>query len=341
MKGKKLLFFIIILLTLPLYPQVNIYGTYYNNLAVIEKDGNWLYTDLNLFYLKLLKPSHDDFKLKTNLSFSLFVQPYRQNREEFDIQRLNFQTEIEDIYLTLGRFLPQYHYTNFFQPLNVFLGPQFFREDVIYKGIDGILLRKFLGQMTSVEYVAVPSGELYASSHLLNLTSHLGSFDFSFIGLYEGVNKTYVPGIGFKGDIGVSIFNETLVEIRDDSENLDLTTATGMDYSFGNFMVMVEYLYDGGTRYQLPREGLSLQDKHYLFLNAFHFKTMGRTMGLSGIFNLNDKSSILSTYYEKEILHGLNFMAGIYIPVSGDEEDEFSSRNLGSLILNCYLRARF
>ncbi|MEJ2305937.1 MAG: hypothetical protein P8Y30_00065, partial [candidate division WOR-3 bacterium] len=197
---KNFLIIIIVLTLIPFlaYPQINTYGTYYNNLAVMRRGGQWQYFNLNLFYLKMLKPSNDDFELETNLSFSLIYQPDTDLQEKFDIQRLNFETSLFDINLTLGRFLPQYHYTNFFQPLNVFLGPQFFKESVIYKGIDGLRLRKFLTPMTSLEYVCKPETVLDSSSHLLNLTSNLGSFDYSIIGMYEGKRGTFLPGFGFK-----------------------------------------------------------------------------------------------------------------------------------------------
>jgi hypothetical protein len=322
------------------YPQINTYGTYYNNFAVIRKDRQWQYFDLNLFYLKLRKPSNDDFELETNLSFSLLTQPGMEVQEEFDIQRLNLQTNLFDIHFTLGRFLPKYHYTNFFQPLNVFLGPEFFREAIIYKGIDGILLRKFLTPMTSLEYVCVPEDELSYSSHLLNLTSHLGSFDYSIISLYDGETETFLPGFGFKGDLGISLFNETLFEIVED-DSFNITSVAGFDYSFSNFMTMIEYLYNGGERYRSPREGLSFTGTHYLFLNAFHFVPLGRSIGCSAIVNLDDESALLAAYYENEILHGVDFLTGVYFPVSGEEIDEFSSHNIGCFILNCYLKAKF
>jgi len=339
---KKFLIIITGFLLIPLfaYPQINTYGTYYNNFAVIRKDGQWQYFDLNLFYLKMRKPSDNDFKLESNLSFSLLTQPGEESEEEFDIQLLNFQTNIADINLTLGRFLPQYHYTNFFQPLNVFLGPEFFREAIVYKGIDGLRLRKFFTPMTSLEYVCKPESELSSSSHLLNLTSHLGTFDYSLICLYGGEDETFMPGFGFKGDIGVSLFNETLFEIVE-KDSFNITSSTGFDYSFGNFMTMVEYLYNGGERYQSTREGLSLIGTNYLFLNAFHFVPMGRNIGCSAILNLDDESSLLSAYYQKEVLHGVNFLTGVYFPVSGEETDEFSSGSIGSFILNCYLKAKF
>ena len=335
-------FVIIGFLIVPLfaYSELNTYGTYYNNLAVTRRDGQWQYFDLNLFYLKMRKPSNNDFKLESNLSFSLLTQPDTVIQEEFDIQRLNFQTNIFDINLTLGRFLPQYHYTNFFQPLNIFLGPEFLDEAIVYKGIDGLRLRKFLTPMTSLEYVCKPETELTSSSHLINLTSHVWTFDYSLICLYEGEGETFIPGFGFKGDAGISLFNETLFEIVEE-DSFNITSSTGFDYSFSNFMTMVEYLYNGGRRYQSPREGLSLMGTHYLFFNAFHFVPMGRSIGCSAIINLDDESALLSAYYENEILHGVNFMTGIYFPVSGEETGEFSSTNIGSFILNCYLKAKF
>jgi hypothetical protein len=337
-------FFIIIagFLLVPffVYSDINTYGTYYNNLAVMRRGGEWQYSDLNLFYLKLLKPSYDDFELETNLSFSLITQPDTEIQEGFDIQRLNFETSLFDIHLTLGRFLPQYHYTNFFQPLNVFLGPQFFKESVIYKGIDGLRLRKFLNPMTSLEYVCKPEAELVSSAHLLNLTSHMGSFDYSLIGMYEGESETFLPGFGFKGDLVISLFNETLFEIVQD-DSINVTSATGFDYSFSNLMTMVEYLYNGGEGYRTPREGLSLAGTHYLFLNAFHFVPMGRSIGCSAIINLDDESALLAAYYENEVFHGVDFLTGIYFPSSDEGIDEFSSESLGSFILNCYIKAKF
>jgi len=340
---RKILFGFIGFLLIPFfaYSQINTYGTYYNNFAIMQKNGEWQYYDLNLFYLKLRRPSEGDFELESNLSFSLIIQPGMDGREEFDIQRLNFQTSLMNIHLTLGRFLPQYHYTNFFQPLNVFLGPQFFKKDIIYKGIDGIMLRKFLSPMTSMEYVWKSEAELSSSSHLVNLTSHLGSFDYSIICLYRGIEHEFLPGFGFKGDLEISLFNETLLRIDDNDEGVDLTSSTGIDYSFGQFMIMVEYLYNGGDSYISPREGLSLRDKHYLFLNTFYFEPMVKNIGGSFILNLDDHSSIVSTYYETELMHGVNFLAGIYVPLSKDAVDEFSSDRIGSFILNCYLKTKF
>ncbi|MEJ2354295.1 MAG: hypothetical protein P8Y62_00065 [candidate division WOR-3 bacterium] len=339
---KNFLIIIIVLTLIPFlaYPQINTYGTYYNNLAVMRRGGQWQYFNLNLFYLKMLKPSNDDFELETNLSFSLIYQPDTDLQEKFDIQRLNFETSLFDINLTLGRFLPQYHYTNFFQPLNVFLGPQFFKESVIYKGIDGLRLRKFLTPMTSLEYVCKPETVLDSSSHLLNLTSNLGSFDYSIIGMYEGKRGTFLPGFGFKGDILISLFNETLFEIVQD-DSINVTSATGFDYSFSNFMIMFEYLYNGGERYLSPREGLSLIGNHYIFLNTFHFVPLGRSIGCSAIINLDDESGLFSLYYQNEVLHGVDFLTGIYFPVSGEVVDEFSSERIGSFILNCYIKAKF
>lgn len=340
---RKIIFGFIGFLLIPFfaYSQINTYGTYYNNLAIMKKAGQWSYSDLNLFYLKLRRPSEGDFELESNLSFSLLTHPGMNSREEFDIQRLNFQTSFIDIHLTLGRFLPQYHYTNFFQPLNVFLGPHFFREDIIYKGIDGLMLRKFLSPMTSMEYVWKPEAELSSSSHLVNLTSHLGSFDYSVICLYQGRENEFLPGFGFKGDLEISLFNETLLRIDYEEEGIDLTSSTGIDYSFGQFMFMVEYLYNGGDRYRSPREGLSLLGRHYIFLNIFYFEPMLKNTGGSFILNLDDHSSIISTYYETELMHGVNFLAGIYVPLSKDAVDEFSSDRIGPFILNCYLKAKF
>jgi hypothetical protein len=340
---KKIIITGIILLFIPFfaYAGLNIYGTYYNSLTIMEKQEEWLYSDLNLFYLKMHKPSTDNYKLESNLSFSLLAQPVMDKREEFDIQRLNFQTKIFDVHLTLGRFLPQYHYTNLFQPLNVFLGPRFFKEAAVYEGIDGILLRKFLSSFTSVEYVCEPQTQLNLSTHLINLSSHIGSFDYTILGLYNNANRIFTPGLGFKGDIGISLFNETLAEIKKGENKILFTSCTGFDYSFGHFMSMVEYLYNGGNRYQSLRDGLSLKDKHYLYVNAFHFKMMERNIGVSGIANLNDYSSILSVYYESEIYNGVNFLTGVYVPLSQTSEDEFSPDNIGTYILNIYIKAKF
>lgn len=340
MTEKRLISTLFILLSICSFSQINTYGTFYTNLAVSKKGEDWLYSNLNLFYLKLIKPSRDDYELRSNLSFAVYKIPGVDSME-FNIQRLNFETDILDFQFKMGRFLPRYHYTNFFRPLDVFLGPEFFRQDVIYEGIDGFLLRKFFGGMTSLEYVWKPEVKITESSHLLNLTSNYKSFDFSLMGLYSGEEEVFKPGLGFKGDIGISLFNETLFSFRDGVDSVNITSSTGVDYSFGQFMTMVEYLYNGGSRYRQMETGLSLSGEHYLFLNAFHFIPMGRSMGGSAILNLSDRSAIFSLFYENEILHGVNFSGGIYIPYSEESSDEFSSERLGSFILNFYLKAKF
>jgi len=326
--------------------DLSFYGTYYQNLIVNKKSDHWAYSDLNLLYLKLRKPYEGDYKLDGNISFSLFT-PSEPNSDEFsyeksnfNIERLNFQTSLKNFEIKFGRFLPKYSYTNFFQPIDIFLGAQIFKNELVYTGIDGISIRRYFGMLSSAQYIFLPDPVLASSSHYLNFTSNIGSFDFSLIAYYDGLDNIKKAGWGFKGDIIVSVFNETVFSHKN-SDNIKIRSSTGFDYSYSKFMFMMEYLYNEIETGLAKIEGLSLNNRNYLYANLFYFEMMGRSAGINGIMNFDDKSVLLSTYYMDEIFNGVTFLIGLYAPFSEDDDGEFSPDKIGNVILNFYIKAKF
>ncbi|MBN2570058.1 MAG: hypothetical protein JXB42_11565 [Deltaproteobacteria bacterium] len=339
---RKIILSIILLLSLSslLYAEIELYSTYYQNIFVNKFEDDWFYGDQNLLYLKLRKPFQGDYDLKCNLSFSVSNLLGSENSAEFDIQRLNFRTGLDRLEFTVGRFLPEYKYTNFFQPVNIFLGPQFLQNELVFTGIDGISIKRYMGMLSSVQYVSLPKFQMEQSSHYLNFTSNVAGFDFSLLAHYKGDTYTKSTGFGFKGDLVVGLSHETLVKFEN-TDSLRFTSATGIDYSFDKFMIMLEYLYNENML-SFATEGLfALQDTHYLYLNGFYFESLGKTIGLSGITNLRDSSTLLSAYYMNEIFNGVTVSVGVYAPVSEDEMAEFHRSRVGDITLNAYLRAKF
>ncbi|MBN2541490.1 hypothetical protein JXI42_01345 [bacterium] len=337
-------FIFIILLLLILYAvtsaEIELYGTYYQNLMVNKFYDNWHYIDQNLLYLKLRKPYDGDYELKCNLSFSVTNMPGSDNSANFDMQRLNVQTSMGKFEFKLGRFLPEYQYTNFFQPINIFLGPQFLQNALVFNGIDGLSIKRYIGMLSSAQYVAIPEFQMEHSSHYLNFTSNVGSFDFSVLGHYDGNTNTKTAGIGFKGDIFVALSHETVIEYEDYDE-LRFKSATGLDYSIDKYMFMVEYLYNESSLSFAGEDFTALQDTHYVYVNAFYFESLGKTIGINGLMNLNDSSILLSAYYMNQIFNGVTVSLGIYAPISDDNTAEFHRDNLGEVTLNGYLQAKF
>lgn len=322
------------------HADLSFYGTYYQNLVVSKKPDHCSYSDLNLLYLKLRKPYEGDYKLSSNISFSLFTPSTAEENGSFNIERLNFQTSLKNFEIKLGRFLPRYSYTNFFKPLDIFLGPQIFKNELVFAGIDAISIKRYFRLLTSAHYILLPESELNSSSHYLNFSSNIGSFDFSIISHYDGMNDIKRAGFGFKGDLVVSVFNETVFSYKN-SGKLKIRSSTGFDYSYDKFMFMLEYFYNEVETGLAKTESLSLKDRNYLYANLFYFEMMGKNAGINGVMNLDDNSALLSTYYMDEIFNGVTFLIGLYAPFSEGDDKEFSSDKMGTVILNCYIKAKF
>ncbi len=341
MTMRKIIIIAIILLGLSsvTLAKLDLYGTYYQNLMVV-KMHDWYYQDVNLFYLKFRRPYEGDYKLEGNFSFSLLAHGNERDSIGFNIEDLNFQTSFKRFELKIGRFLPRYNYTNFFQPLDIFLGAQIFQNDLVFTGIDGISLKRFFGMLSSAQYIALPTTYLAQSSHYLNFTSNIGAFDFSLMSYYDGETYRKQTGVGFKGDLLVSLFNETVAEYTELDE-MSIQSATGLDYSYKEFMFMLEYLYSESDLDLANVETIGLRDTNYLYANLFYFEMMGKTAGVSALTNLDDMSSLLSAYYQDQIFNGVTFLVGAYVPTTDEYDKEFNTENLGDVIFNCYLKAKF
>ena len=300
----------------------------------------WYYYDLNIFYLKFRKPSQDDYTLKSDLSFSLASSISNTKDILFSIERLNFNIGINNSSITAGRFLPRWYHTYFFRPMDIFLPVQFFKNDLVYTGIDGLQIKNYFGVYTSLAYITRPSYNLEQTSHYVNFASHLGTFDLSLFSGYEGDNHLKKTGFGFKGDLFFSLFNETVLTFKK-TDKMIYQTAAGLDYSFEKIMFILEYYYQEDKIKNPALHVLSFEDNHYLFANIFYFIPLQYNIGIYGIANLEDRSSILSLYFQSEIFNGVTLLLGAYAPVSDSKEQEFSYSNTGSLILNCYLKAKF
>ncbi len=314
--------------------KLNIYGIYYNNFILQKISDKWQYYNLNIFYLKFRKPSFDDYTLKSDLSFSIDTESI------FNIKRLNFQLDFNNFQIKTGRFLPRWYYTYFFRPLDIFFSIQIYKNEIIYTGIDGIGLKSFWGDFNSIEYIVIPQKEIKNTSHYLNFISHISKFDFSIISGYEGKSILKKVGFGFKGDLLFTVFNETLVTFKETDKTI-LQTSTGIDYSYANVMFIIEYYYQKDNIKTLQDNFLELRNNNYIFFNLFYFEPMKFNAGFYGITNLDDKSSLISIYYQKQIFSGVTFLFGIYAPVSKNKAQEFTYTRFGSIILNCYLKAKF
>lgn len=339
---KKIFFSALIsLVSFELYADLGIYGTCYQNLIIQKLYQNWNYYDQSILYLKLRKPSQDNYSLNADLSFSLSNFSNNIYSLQSGVEILNFETNpIKSLKLTLGRFLPGWHYTYFFQPMNFFLPFTLFLNDLIYTGIDGLSLKEYFSDLSSLEYVTVSKNKIRDFSHYFNFTSNIAGFDYSAIGGYSGQNSEKVIAAGFKGDIGVSFFNETVLTFENYRYPI-YQAAGGFDYSLKNIMFIFEYYY----QYSHFAEDLSirsgLRDHHYLYSNIFYFEPNGFNLGIFTLTNFDDKSSLLAFYYQVDIFNSSTLLLGIYAPVSKNSIQEFSYNVTGSPIFNSYCKLKF
>lgn len=338
---------IIILITLLvltsacLFADLGIYGTYYQNFAVQKLYKDWLYRDLNILYLKFRKPSSDDYSLNSDISFSLSNFSNNIYSYQSAVEILNFEVNpIESMKLTLGRFLPSWHYTYFFQPVNFFLPFTLFLNDIIFQGIDGFSMKEYFSSLSSLEYLAVSKNSLRNFSHYFNFTSTLAGFDYSIIAGYDGQSMDRRVAFGFKGDLGVSLFNETVFTFKDYRYPV-YQTAGGFDYSLSKIMFIFEYYYQHNYDgiYLSGRTGL--KNNHYLYSNIFYFEPTRFNAGIFTLTNFDDGSSLFAFYYQSEIFNSSTLLLGIYTPVSKSGSQEFSYNLLGSPILNSYIKLKF
>ncbi len=279
------------------------------------------------------------------------------------VNSVNAAINICDFKVTIGRFLPDWGKGKIFKPLDIFKPQTYFFNMLSFQGIDGFLIKYYLSDLSSVQFIAVPSIDVRnltpqikpsftnSLNHTLagfNFAAHIYTFDNNFIFVKDTSADNNIIGFAFKGDVIVGLWSEIFYSFNNKLTAHTLRYTIGADYSFFKyFFISMEYFYD--------ESGVSDYKNYIFFMKLISRMTYGRkyfmidfnvltyeelNYGITYLGNLGDKSFILFPYFRYEIFENSILGVSIY-HFNGKADREFNPDRTGDFIINTYLNIRF
>ncbi len=336
-----------------------------------QKKIHTTYMGLSILDLKLDTRPSDIMHVRSELEYALALQKDNPILTSGDIESLvvntlNASITPGDFKFTIGRFLPAWGKSKIFRPLDIFIPQFYFLNMLSFKGIDGISVKYYTSDLSSIEFIAVPSmdvrhiipsidlstnssfsNEINHTVIAVNAEIHIATFDNNFIVLNDPSSGMNLLGFTFKGDAVVGLWSELFYSFNIKKENT-FKASIGADYSFAKyFFITAEYYYDESG--MLDRKNYSLMrdimprmtvGKQYLM---FDFNVVTYTeisYGITCIANLLDASFIIYPYFRDEIIENCFLGLSLY-HFNGRAGREFNPDLFGDYVFNSYLLIRF
>lgn len=320
-----------------------------------DTDGAWDWAMQESLRLKLTgdEPGSTGWQGEFNISSPGEItasSPGEIQRAPFDfrVDRLFLRWEEGGTRVTLGRQRIAWGVGYAFSPLDQFNPPNSVDPTAPRQGIDALVLRRSLGDLSYVSLVGVlprTSGGGIGSDPAVGgiWGTNIAKTDLSLSYLSDPVKAGHQWGIAAKGDLGVGWHLEGVYQkswgTRADSDKGQWLGVLGLDYSFlgGKLLSMVEYLYDetgepDPARYNY---GLLLAGQRqtlgtrYLFGQTSYQVDEFVGVSLSGLANLADKSGAIQPALNWQLDDNTRVDFGLAIPV-GDKGTEFKPALPGS-----------
>jgi hypothetical protein len=274
---------------------------------------------------------------------------------------LNIAFSQEKFKITIGRFLPNWSKSKFFKPLDIFIPQTYFLNLLSFKGIDGFSFKYYFSALSSIEVLTVPffdvrnivpvknislTNEIQHTVSAFNLEFNFSSFENNLVFLKDISSDNNLIGFEFKGDLILGVWSELFYSFNG-KKNKIFKTSFGSDYSIKQkYFFMTEFFYDesGGEKenYEFLRLNLKRMTlgKYYAMVNFNILSENDLNYGITYLENLKDRSFIIFPYLRSEVIQ--NFILGLSLYYFGGlGETEFSYKNFGKFLLNCYLTILF
>lgn len=337
----------------------------------VENKVRTTYMGFSILDLKLDSRPSDIVHVRSELEYAFTHQKdasilISEDTESLVINTLNAGITPGDFKFTIGRFLPAWGKARIFRPLDIFIPQTYFLNMLSFRGIDGISAKYYTSDLSSIEFIAVPSmdvrhiipsidlstnssfsNEINHTVIAVNAELHIAAFDNNFIVLNDIASGMNLLGFTFKGDAVVGLWSELFYSFNIKKENTFKATI-GADYSFAKyFFISAEYFYDQSgmsdhKNYSLMRELMPRMTvgKQYLMFDFNIITYTEISYGITYIGNLLDASFVIYPYFRDEIIENCFLGLSLY-HFNGKAGREFSSDLSGDYIFNTYLLVRF
>lgn len=359
---------IFLVLSAAVHADMSLSGSAYNETSLINHDKAIQYGNRSDLHLKTISLSKGT-KMVAELDFytlhGYFASLAAEDDQaiatasqllkdgQFYIDRLYLKFPVSNADVILGKQRVAWGSSVIFSPTDNFNRPNPLSLSGRKEGINAVLTKIFIGDLSSLEFVMAPAdvfrriaseinlGRLKYSKFASRLMLNKFKTDMAFSYQYDGESRNHICGLDLKGDLELGYHLETVfVYNRDEfrSEDMDdyWQSAFGLDYSFrGKWFLLGEYFYNGSGRAEeigLPASNFSLLEefeyRHYLYSQITYRRDIFLTASFFVLWNMVDGSVIASPGVKYSFFQNtdLDLYSQFFF---GDEDDEYGPERLG------------
>lgn len=343
------------------YSDVDLSGSAYDEISLISQNGTKKYGNRNAMHLNIIGHTEgikfvSELEFYTIYGYLASISPETSEKMkdgQFYIDRIYFKFPIFKSDITIGKQRIASGTGILYRPTDSFNKPNPLSLSGRKEGVNGLLAKTYINDLSSVEIVLVPADVFNRVNGQVNLehlkyskfgakfaTNRLKS-DIAFSYQYNGEPRDHIIGLAMKGDIRLGYHIETTLTYNKDSFDVGdiedyLRYVIGLDYSFlGKWIINGEYFYNGyGLKKvcELPaRDFLLLEDfsyRHYSYFQITYKHDIFLNSGIFLILNFMDRSLIISPNIGYKLLQNADLQVYSQIFL-GDKTDEYGPKRLG------------
>lgn len=257
-------------------------------------------------------------------AFSLLQSP--SSAFLIDVRKLYGSLFLPFADFSVGRQIISFGQGLVFSPIDVFSSVNVLDLSLRRHGSDVARVRVPFGDLAGIDAIAKITSRKQGTAAGIKGYSHVGSFDFAGIGIYQGARNEFITGITFKGDLVAGVYGELVEHFRQGGDRA-FVGMLGADYSIENtWYFTAEYLYneraDTGqtaapSSFSIVQTSIPMIHHHYGFLTARYKINDIMNVSASAIADITAKSGILTAQYFYNILQNANMILYVqYFPGS-------------------------
>jgi hypothetical protein len=330
--------------------QTSFDGRFYEQAAVVFGDRSANYLGLTILGLNLDSDPVESVRIRASVELPIdhdqrAVQPGPQ------IRTLNAAFSAGPSKLTVGRFLPLWGVCRIFRPMDLFRTQTFVQNALSSTGVDGLFWKLYAGS-GALGLIALPEKDIGNTRMALWAEEKFDRLELQSVMMYDPGTPSSTIGMTAQADFFATLKAEALYRngIIDWNGN---TTAwkvsLGADWSFWKyFFISAGYFFDNTgafkkekyTVVRLLEPGRMTLGRHYIEADWSVLTWDETKFGVSGLWNLTDRSAVIWPYVSKEWFDNV-FLGVSWYWFTGTRRAEFASTTGHRHLLNLYCYARF
>ncbi len=174
------------------------------------------------------------------------VAPQPATLVAFRARTLYLKLDFDWATLTLGRQVVNYGRGALWSPADIFTELDLTGLSPARLGLEALRFVVPFGRTGAIDLVAAPTISPADGRYALRARGLLTGVDGALVLARNGRDQGWVFGVDFKADLEIGFYGEATYEYYDSGAAGTFKAAAGADYSFGDFLLAVEYYYNGG-----------------------------------------------------------------------------------------------